>query len=332
MRRSLTARCPAIAAFPVRVMRPLLIAATLWLVSPVYADEVKSSDSPIRPRIEGRSTLSANVGMMASIQQIVLPGTELIPASAEDKTNLVVIRIDAVYPHADGFRYDLTWSAMESGTFDLSRFLARKDGSSTSDLPAIEVIATSVLEPERIVPNVPKIPAGSSVGGYRTTMWIAAILWCAGLFAIFKLWPRNNKGLVVASDNSSQTRLEQIRNLLNTAASGGDFSVADKAKLEGLVVGFWREHKQIQDLSAQSAVSRLREDVEAGPLLKQLERWLYDRPQLTHGDIADLLRPLQKMVESAESEEATHEASASLNSTHQPSATGVESRSPEAQP
>ena len=310
-----------------RVVRQLLIAVALWLASPVYADEVTSSDQPVKVRIEGKSALSANVGMMASMQQIVLPGTELIAASADDKTNLVVIRIDAVYPHADGFRYDLTWSAMEAGTYDLAKFLARKDGSSTSDLPAIEVIVRSVLEPERIIPNVPRIPAGSAVGGYRTTMGIAAILWCAGLFAIFKLWPKNNKGQLAGAENLPRTHLEQIRHLLNMAVSGDDFSVADKVKLEGLVVGFWREHKQIQDLSPQSAVSTLREDVEAGPLLKQLERWLYDRPQLAHGDVADLLRPLQQMVESAESEASAHHASSSLNSTNQPPAVGVESRS-----
>ena len=316
-----------IADLPFRVVLQLLITATLWFASSVRADEVMSPDQSARARIEGKSALSANVGMMASIQQIVLPGTELIPASADDKTNLVVIRIDAVYPHADGFRYDLTWSAMESGTYDLVKFLARKDGSSTSDLPAIEVIARSILEPERIIPNVPRIPAGSSVGGYRTTMGIAAILWCAGLFAIFKLWPKKNTGHLVGADNSPRTRLEEIRNLLNAAVSGDDFSVADKVKLEGMVVGFWREHKQIQNLSAQSAVSTLREDAEAGPLLKQLERWLYDRPQLAHGDVADLLRPLQQMVESAESKASRNGASASLNSINQPPAASVESRS-----
>ncbi len=327
MRRSLPAHCPAIADLPFRVVLQTLMAAILCLTSPVYADEVMSPDQPVRARIEGKSALSANVGMMASIQQIVLPGTELIPAIADEKANLVVIRIDAVYPHADGFRYDLTWSAMEAGTYDLAKFLARKDGSSMSDLPAIEVIARSVLEPERIIPNVPGIPAGSAVGGYRTTMWIAAILWCAGLFAIFKLWPKNSEEFPADADNSPRTRLEEIRNLLNAAISGNEFSVADKVKLEGLVVGFWREHKQIQNLSAQSAVSTLREDVEAGPLLKQLERWLYDRPQLAHGDVADLLRPLQQMLESAESRASTHSASASLNSINQPPAASVESRS-----
>ena len=324
MNHSITLYRFNMADLPFRVVLRTLIATALWLILPMGADEVVSN-SLVRARIEGKATLSANVGMTASIQQIVLPGTELIPASADDKTSLVVIRIDAVYPHADGFRYDLTWSAMEAGTYDLSEFLARKDGSSTSDLPSIEVIAGSVLEPERIIPNVPKIPAGSSVGGYRTTIWIAAILWCAGLFAIFRLWPKNRKGILVGADNSPRTRLEQIRNLLNTAVSGGDFSVAEKVKLEGLVVGFWREHKQIQTLSVQSAVSALREDVEAGPLLKQLERWLYDRPQLAHGALADLLRPLQQMVERAESEASAQSASASFNSTNQPSATVGES-------
>lgn len=274
----------------------IVLVAFIMNSMPVRAQEAKTPTA----RIEGKAMLTANVGMMASIQQVVFPGTELIPRKTDFRTAPVVIRIDAVYPHGAGFRYDLTWTAFESGSHDLSDYLVRKDGTTANDLPSLEVTANSILPTDQITPNAPDVRPAISVGGYRMLVWMAVILWFAGL-AWFVVMSRNKSAITTDSSSSSpQTRLDSIRRLLQLATSGNNFSAADKAKLEGLIVGFWREHKQIQDLSAQIAFARLREDTDAGPLLKQLERWLYDRPQLNEADLSSLLLPLQAMVERAE--------------------------------
>ena len=251
-------------------------------------------------RIEGHAELAANVGMMARIQQIVLPGSELISRPTDSHTAPVVIRIDAVYPHGDGFRYDLTWSAYEPGTHDLTKYLARKDGTSADDLPSLIVSATATLPPERVAPNAPDSQPRTSVGGYRTLLWLGGFLWAAVLLAL--LFARKNapSDENQSIDNSPQSRLDVIRSLLTSAVSGGEFSAAEKARLEGLIVGFWREHKHIQELPAQKALTTLRNDPDAGPLLTQLERWLYDRPQPEQFDLHALLLPLQEMVSRAE--------------------------------
>lgn len=268
---------------------------------PAYREVVLASLPSQSPaRIEGHAELAANVGMMARIQQIVLPGSELISRPTDSHTAPVVIRIDAVYPHGDGFRYDLTWSAYEPGTHDLTKYLARKDGTSADDLPSLIVSATATLPPERVAPNAPDSQPRTSVGGYRTLLWLGGFLWAAVLLAL--LFARKNapSDENQSIDNSPQSRLDVIRSLLTSAVSGGEFSAAEKARLEGLIVGFWREHKHIQELPAQKALTTLRNDPDAGPLLTQLERWLYDRPQPEQFDLHALLLPLQEMVSRAE--------------------------------
>jgi len=270
----------------------ILAAGLISLAGPLFADEAKS----VAARIEGRAEVAANVGMMADIQQVVLPGSELIPRVTDSRTAPVVIRIDAVYSHGDGFRYDLTWSAYESGTHDLTKYLVRKDGTSTDDLPPLIVSATATLPPKRVAPNAPDSQSRISVGGYRTLLWMGGLLWVAGLVAIILRGRNRPTNEVDGTDKSPQGRLDVIRNLVASAVSSGEFSVADKARLEGLIVGFWREHKQIQELPAQAALARLRDDPDAGPLLRQLERWLYDRPQLEQLDLNVLLSPLHEMA------------------------------------
>lgn len=252
--------------------------------------------APQEARIEGRAELTANVGMMAHIQQIVLPGGELIPRSTDSQTAPVVIRIDAVYAHGEGFRYDLTWSAYESGTHDLTMYLSRKDGTSTDDLPPLIVTATATLPADRVAPNAPDSQPRTSVGGYRTMLWLGGLLWVAGLVVIILRRQSTVIDVNSTSAETPQTRLDVIRSLLTAAISSGEFSATEKARLEGLIVGFWREQKNIQDLPVQAGLTQLREDPDAGPLLAQLEQWLYDRPQPERFDVNTLLLPLEKMV------------------------------------
>jgi len=267
----------------------------------VNAMSVSAQEHAATARIEGEAVLEANVGMMASIQQVIFPGTELIPRRTDPRTAAVVVRIDAVYPHADGFRYDLTWSAYEPGVHDLAGFLERKDGTSTDELPPLKVTATSVLPPDRVAPNAPEPGETASAGGYRTVIWIAVVIWIVGFVVLLATGRKKSQEESDVTADSPRTRLEAIRQLLQSATAESNFSVADKARLEGLIVGFWREHKQIQELSAPVAIRQLQEDPDAGPLLKTLERWLYDRPQFSSIDVASLLMPLQAMVEHADS-------------------------------
>ena len=94
-------------------------------------------------RAEDRRETS--VGMVARIDQIVLPGTELEARPLDDRAKPVVLRIVSVYPHGTDFRYDLAYYVLDPGTFDLKDYLRRRDSSSTADLPPLLVTARPLL-------------------------------------------------------------------------------------------------------------------------------------------------------------------------------------------
>jgi len=263
------------------------------------ADQSETSERA-PARIDGDAQLTAPVGMFAPITQVFFPGTELIPdAGTGSAAGLIIIRIDGVYPHGDGFRYNMTWSGEKPGEYDLTQWLRRRDGTSTADLPALPVNVTSVLAPERFTPNELRSPSSGWVGGYRVLLGLLVFFWLAGLAAF--IWFRPQTSVNGSSGSSGRSRLEQIRVQLEAVISRGELSTADKASLETLIVGFWREQRKLAELEPVALQQTLLSDPESGPLLRQLERWLYDRPQ--RGDaaeLADLLLPLQKLVERSE--------------------------------
>ena len=248
-------------------------------------------------RIDGDAQRSAAVGMFGSIKQVFLPGTELIPDPAVGpNAGFIVIRVDGVYPHGDGFRYDLTWSAEKPGRFNLSQSLRRRDGTASDNLPTILVEARSSLASDRFTPNPLRPVAGGWIGGYRVLLGLLAFFWLAGLFAFY--WFRPRPPAPAVPENTALSRLQQIREQLDVIIRSETLAPADKARLELLIVAFWRELRQLEHAEPATLLTALRNDPDSGPLLIQLERWLYDRPQRTDAaELADLLLPLQRMVE-----------------------------------
>ena len=104
------------------------------------------TESQVAARVDGDAELSAVVGMRASITQVFFPGSELQPLDGGGTADRdFAIRFDAVYPHGDGFRYDLTWTGFRPGQFNLSRYLQRKDGTAVDALPKLMVTVTSEI-------------------------------------------------------------------------------------------------------------------------------------------------------------------------------------------
>lgn len=264
---------------------------------PPAAANSPAVDLPPAARVDGDAQYSASVGMFGSIKQVFLPGTELIADPAiGPNAGFIVVRIDGVYPHGDGFRYDLTWSVEKPGRFNLSQSLRRRDGTSADNLPTIFVDAVSSLAPDRFTPNPLRPLAGGWIGGYRVLLGLLAFFWLAGLFAFY--WFRPKPPAPAVPENTAQSRLQQIREQLEAIIRSEILATSDKARLELLIVAFWREQRQLAHLTPEALHQALRSDSDSGPLLLQLERWLYDRPQRTDAaELADLLQPLQRMVD-----------------------------------
>ena len=128
---------------------------------------------------------------------------------------------------------------------------------------------------------------------------LLSVFWLAGLAALFWFRPKGTRS--GAAQSTGRSRLEQIRTQLETVLGRGELSTADKASLETLIVGFWREQRKLTALEPATLLHTLLADPDSGPLLRQLERWLYDRPQRADSaELQDLLLPLQKLVEQSE--------------------------------
>jgi hypothetical protein len=279
----------------------LSLCAAVMICGPSVARCDESAAPPIpAARVEGDAVTEQNVGLTARIEQVVWSGSELTTKVVDANTTAIVLRIDAVYPHGDGFRYDVTWTGMEPGQFNLADYVSRIDGSSTDDLAPLSVTVKSVLPPDRIKPNPPNQQQRVSVGGYSTLVMAAAVCWLTAMIVVLLLRRQQRPEVVEQQHNTPLSRLQQIEHLLNEALETSEFNATSKARLEGLIVGFWSDLKGLRELAPQEALAQLSTDPETAPLLQQLERWLYDRPVADRAQLIALLNPFREMIDDME--------------------------------
>lgn len=233
---------------------------------------------------------SQRVGQPLEIREIYIPGGEVKPKPRRDRTPPLAVRVLEMKPAKDGHRYDFEVQGLEPGQHNLADYLEAPDGTA---IPAIPLEITSALAPGLVRPH--PIGAGElpKLGGYRTTMIILGSIWLAGLGAIL-LWRKKRPVVDSAGTVEPPTLAERLRPLVDSAAKG-DLSADDRAKLERLVIGHWRE--QLPDIAALSpaeAMMKLRADPQAAPLILALEHWLHARDSHTAAtDIERLLAPYQ---------------------------------------
>ncbi len=233
---------------------------------------------------------ASSVGIPARITDLVLPGSELEVLPSDAKTP-VVLRITRVAPHGTEFRYDLEWTGLDAGPHDLRDYLRRKDGTEVSNLPEILVEVTSVLPPGIVQPNHPGEGRVPRFGGYRTWMIAAGVAWVIGLIAIAFLFRKKH-----VEDHAARARpktlAERLRPLVESAMAG-TLSSAERAQLELGLVAYWRRRLELETESPAQALAKLRQHDEAGPLLNQLDAWLYKPTSAERVDVAKLLAPYQ---------------------------------------
>ncbi|MCA9062938.1 MAG: hypothetical protein KDA96_07760 [Planctomycetaceae bacterium] len=283
----------------------LLIGTAVALPAAAADEQTNDAIAPVREnrrstaRIEGDSEQEASVGMACQVRQVVLPGPELEVRSVDPRTTPVIVRIDAVYPHGDSFRYDLTWFGLEPGHHDLSDYLSRKDGSPADELPSIPVTVSSVIQSGDPLPGFYDTRPRVRSGGYQLMFIAGIVVWVAGLIAILCIGRSRRSADVKGTEETPTDRIRQIEELLQRAMSTGFLTATEKAFLDARVVAFWRERRQLNHMTADAALRVLRQDSEASPLLQTLEQWLYRPPSDDREDLNSLLKPLRDAVHAA---------------------------------
>lgn len=213
---------------------------------------------------------SVPLGTKAVLEQVVLPGSELGVKPREGDPP-VVVRVAGVWPHGTAFRYDLEYYALEPGRHDLRDYLMRKDGSSTADLPSLEVFITSLLPPGEFEPAPLQETSLGNPGGYRKWAKIAGGIWILGLLLLFAL---RRRATPLSPEKLGPTLEERLRPLVEEAMRGG-LSDRHRAELERMLVLWWSRRLSLEGLDAAEALATLRRHEEAGKLLRQLDEWLH---------------------------------------------------------
>lgn len=237
-----------------------------------------SADEPAGPTvgIEGKIVL-------------MLPGTRLKTVPTDPKAPMTV-RIADAQPRGTATQYDLRYIGQVPGTYDLRKYLAREGGSTTNDLPAIEVRVTGLLPADHQGQLAPRdeqrLP---SLGGYRSLMIAVGIVWIG---MIIPFWLSRRKAAAVAAEKGPAplTMADRLRPLIVRATSG-QISSDEKAQLERLLLGHWRERLSLKDDEPAAAMAQLRAHPEAGVLLRALEDWLHRPPGRTVVDLESFLAP-----------------------------------------
>ena len=229
------------------------------------------------------------VGKPARIDQIVLPGSELVVKRVEDSRAPIVLRIVQSYPHGTAFRYDLVYYGLEPGEYDLREYLERRDGSTTGDLSPMKVEIRAMLPPGQVEPSLLESRKAPRLGGYRLVLIAGAIVWVAGLLAI--LFGRRRRGHSANANREQPLTLADRLRPLVLDAMAGTLDRTRQAELERILLDYWRERLNLTDANAADAIARLRQHEEAGRLLRQLEMWLHQPGKASEVDVAALLQP-----------------------------------------
>ena len=239
------------------------------------------------------------IGVYRDIQDLILPGTELEPKPLHQNTE-IILRITAIRAHGDSFRYDLSYCGLQKGEFGLSDYLQRKDGSSTQDLPNLPVEFESVLEADRLQPNMPDAGKLPSIGGYKNILITAGIIWaiCPLILLLVKRRKNKESNSLVSNPENMADRLHP----LIEAARDGKLSIAEQAELERSLIGFWRERLQLQSKTPISALAEIRQHEEASQLFEQLESWLHKPNPQSPVNLKTLLEPYRNVTKTNQEE------------------------------
>ena len=241
----------------------------------------------------GAEELKASLGLPTVLNDFYIPGEKAEPIPRMDRESSLVIRVLAVKPAADGFRYDLEIYGLDPGTYTLSdyfRYVTSQD--SFPELRQQITIVTEhdlegIPEPEELAAAPPR-----NIGGYRLWLKIGLTIW--GVIFLLILFWRKKKVDDEEVTEPLPTLHEKLSSLVCSAAHG-DLNAADRSRLERLILGYWkRKLPEIENVSTSEALVALRKHPEASPLLLELENWLHaPNSSIDQESIRPLLEPFR---------------------------------------
>ncbi|MBN1515889.1 hypothetical protein JXA32_04925 [Candidatus Sumerlaeota bacterium] len=222
-----------------------------------------------------------------------LPDENIEALSAHDRSELIlhVKCIDVIT--TGSYRYDLRYMGMVPGEYDLRNYLLTPDGLTTQALPVLPVTVASALPADfkgELAPDRLRKP--SLLRGYRGVMLAVLALWISALFAL--IFAGRRKKEITAEKPRFPSLADRLRPLVIDAAEGR-LSLDGKARLERMLVGYWRIKLGLTGDMAQ-CITELKRHPEADALILTLEQWLHRPPGAKQVNVAELLAPYREIA------------------------------------
>ena len=230
---------------------------------------------------------------------IEVEGPAIRPRADLDLDSPMLVRVIDTRELVDGrVEYRLGFLGVNIGTYDLRDVLETADGSQPEHLAPIPVeIVTNLAGNAGTDVYVNHEPGLPLAGGYRLMLWIIGLAWFLVPIVAFIQHSRRQEPAPSVEEDSGLTFAEQLRPLV-VAASHRGLSVAERGRLELLLYAHWQEHLQLAGIDRPEAVMRLRDDDQAGTLLRAVESWLHQPGSASAGatpeEIDQLLAPYRR--------------------------------------
>ncbi|MCA9284832.1 MAG: hypothetical protein KDA22_06450 [Phycisphaerales bacterium] len=192
-------------------------------------------------------------------------------------------------------QYRIDYIGNVAGLFDLRELIQHQDGTPASDLDPLFVRIVSELPPQHgtdlfLQDRQPFLLESH----YRLALVALAIAWFAvPAVVLVRRALRRPPAPVAVVAPPPPTLADQLRPLVEGAMRQG-LSVAERGRLELLLLRYWQDRLALAALAPADAVVRMRTHPEAGRLLTAVERWLHARGASSpraEDDVAELLEP-----------------------------------------
>ncbi len=194
-------------------------------------------------------------------------------------------------------RYQVRFIGNVAGQYDLRDWLEHGDGSpiALNGPLLVDVESTLPKDPRSDLFDVDDFQPGFG-GGYRLSLWLAALAWLAVPIAVVvRRILAKPKVVEIEQAPAPLSLIDQLRPIIDGAARR-ELTIGDKARLELLLLHYYREQLDKPGLDMASSIQALRTHPQAGPILNAVEQWLHAADSSARQDsierVLQLLEPL----------------------------------------
>lgn len=235
----------------------------------------------------------ASIGTGLVIKDLEIQGSELTVIPRIDSKVPIILRIIDAKPSAgnDGYVYSLHVEGLDEGNYNLANYLKRSDGSNTT-IPKIPFEAYSVLKDKWAEPRALEMVKPEKIGGYKHIVWTIAILWVLGFLALLLIKKKRNQSSSEHVDDSISERIYQI-----LKASNNELSAEQKAELDRMLIGHWREQSpELEHRPVADSIAFLKSNKSSAPMLLSIEQWLHSGREISADEVKLTLAPYTKIT------------------------------------